>query len=90
MTREEFIEYLKTTGLDFTESDVENYDGIYVLGCESKLKKKHPRKYKNLYVRYIRISGFDSNEWYVRDNGIVYYACEKKVMELIEDLKKAG
>lgn len=93
MTREEFIEYLKTTGLEYYDASSDfkvEYDGLYIFGCESKLKRKHPRKYKNLYVRYIRVSGFDSNEWYVRDNGITYYACEKKVMELIEDLKKAG
>jgi len=89
MTREDFVEYVKGTGLEYDDKPKgfgDDYDGIYIFGYESKLKKAHPRKYKNLYVPYLRVSNF-SGDWYVRDNGWCHYAPPCVVMELVEKLK---
>ena len=89
MTREEFVEYVKSTGLEYDDNPKgfgDDYDGMYIFGYESKLKKAHPRKYKNLYVPYLRVSNFDGT-WYVRDNGYCHHATENEVVRLVEKLK---
>ena len=86
MLREDFIEIIKKLELPFEECSKcggwsEDYDGIYVFGKDEYTKKhKHPRKYKDLFVPYIRVSNFGGN-MYVRDCGYCYYTND-------EDLKK--
>ncbi len=87
MTRESFIELLKEHNIPFEEIKLENnpeYDGIYVWEKEAYNKKHaHPRKYKDLHVWYIRVSHFDDDMWYVRENGYVSYWSRDKVFRYV-------
>ncbi len=90
MTREEFINWLEKIGARYGLPDQskykEFYDGVYVFGKDAYDKKKaHPRKNKDLYVPYIRVSGFDSDMLYTRENGWCSYMCERKVKDIIMD-----
>ena len=69
MTREEFINFLKEHEIPFSEDTDNGMDMVYAYSkVEYELKKKHPRKFKNLYVPYLRVSNFDG-EWYTREDG---------------------
>lgn len=79
MLRKDFIKLVEGLGLPYKEANVQmlrnkDYDGIYVYGKEAyELVMKHPRKYKDLFVPYIRVSHFDGGfgePMYIRDNGI--------------------
>ena len=79
MLREDFIKLVEKLGLPYKEANIKmlrkkDYDGIYVYGKEAyELVAKHPRKYKDLFVPYIRVSHFDGEcgePMYIRDNGI--------------------
>ena len=78
MFREDFIALVEELGLPYKEAKIgllrdKEYDGIYVYNKhEYEMFVKDPKKYKNLYVPYIRVSDFGS-EMYVRDNGYCYY-----------------
>lgn len=86
MTREEFIKLLDEIGAIYEESDVKGYDGIYICSREEyELRKKHPRKYKDLYVPYIRVSHFDEDQLYVKDNG---WCCYRSIDKIIEQVKE--
>lgn len=88
MTREEFINVLKEHDIPFEDLSnndiyVDGYDGVYVFSRkEYSLKKKHPRKYKNLYIPYIRVSNF-GGEWYTRQDGWCCYMPEEKVIDIV-------
>ena len=88
MTREEFINVLKEHDIPFedlskNDNYVDGYDGIWVYSRkEYSLVKKHPRKHKNLYVPYIRVSNFGGS-WYTKYCGYTSYQSQKDVMEIV-------
>lgn len=82
MTREDFINFLKEKDIPFEEYTEHGLDQVWVYSKgEYELKKKNPRKYKNLYVPYLRVSNFDG-DWYTRDNGLCGYMSPVRVMEI--------
>ena len=52
---------------------------------EYDAKKKHPRKFKDLYVPYIRVSNFEKKRQYVRDNGLCETISDKELMRRLEE-----
>lgn len=86
---EKFINYCDEHKIPY---NLENYNGtefMYVYNSERyKLKTTKPRKYKDLYVPYIRIS-FHDGDWFVRNNGICEYMPELVIFASIEELEEA-
>lgn len=81
MTREEFINFLKEHDIPYSEYTGHGLDQVWVYSKEEYEKiKKHPRKYKDLYVPYLRVSHFDET-WYTRENGVTGYMSEDRVLE---------
>lgn len=90
MTRQEFINYLEINEIPYSEYTENGADMVYVFSkVEYNKKKAHPRKYKNLYVPYLRVSHFDEYRWYTRDNGLCGYMSIKKVMDIVKELGAA-
>lgn len=86
MTREQFIELLKEKGVHFSEYCENGLDQIWIYSKkEFELKNKHPRKYKNLYIPYIRVSHFNEREnfWYTRENGYVEWKFFRDVINKV-------
>ena len=82
MTKEEFINFLEEHDIHYTEYTDNGLDQVYVLSREEyEKKKKNPRKYKYLYVPYIRVSHFDEPTWYTRENGWTQYMEVNKVLD---------
>ena len=73
--RNDFIKWLEKKGIHHSEYTEKGLDQVYVYSKEEYEKRQnHPRKYKDLYVPYLRVSQFDG--WpnlYVRDNGYCEY-----------------
>ncbi len=81
MTREEFVKFLNENNIPYNMGPEIDYDGIYVKSRkEYEMKKKNPRKYRNLYIPYLRVSQFDKERWYTRENGICGYMDKKEVI----------
>lgn len=90
MTREEFINYLMEIGVPFHDASEDipggEYDGVYIFEKKAyELKRKHPRKNKNLYIPYLRVSNF-GGEWYIRENGRTQYCPESIVLKKVKEL----
>lgn len=75
MTRDEFVMFLQKVKVPYEIVEgIEGYDGVYVYSRkEFNEKKAHPRKNKNLFVPYLRVSDFGTNRVYVRDCGLCEY-----------------
>lgn len=87
MKREEFINYLVKKNIPYSEYTENGADMVYVYNRrEVELKKAHPRKYKDLFVTYLRVSHFDEDMLYTRDCGICGYMNEKEVMRKVREL----
>lgn len=86
MTKQEWISYLDSIGAIYQEYDNDGeLDQIYVRSKdEYKMKEAHPRKYKDLYIPYIRLSHFDDNRVYTRENGVTGYQSNDRVKRIIE------
>lgn len=86
MTREEFIEFLKERDIPFTEYTENGLDQVYVFSRRAyMLKTKYPRRYKNLYVPYLRVSNFNG-EWYTRQDGWCEYMPVCNVLKICREL----
>ena len=87
MTKDEFIEYLDGIGARYQDlSDIRPIETIFVFGKDEYDKvKKHPRKNKNLYIPYIRISWhWDTPEvLYTRWNGETGYMTEEQIKDIV-------
>ena len=87
MFYEEFIKYLDDIGACYV---VYNNPGRVQVYIHDKdlflLKKKHPRKYKSLFIPYIRVSGFEEGKIYVRDCGLCFYETEEWVKNKAKEL----
>lgn len=89
MTRQEFIDFLVENEIPYSEYTEKGLDQVWVFAkMEYKLKKKHPRKYKDLYVPYLRVSHFDEDRWYTRYNGWTSYMSVDRVLEVCRLLAK--
>ena len=90
MNREQFINYLKEHNIPFSvEGLPEGYDGVYVLERKaSEMKKKHPIKYKDLFVRYLRVSHFDERTgWaYTRYCGLCQWMRWDVIVRAVNEL----
>ena len=88
MTKNEFIEWLESIGARFQDcSNERSADTVFVFGKDEYDKvSKHPRKYNNLYVPYIRVTWHpeDPRELYVRDNGMTSWGTEQSIKDTIE------
>ena len=83
---EKFINYCDEHKVPYELTEYNGTEFMYVYGSKRyKLKTTKPRKYKDLYVPYIRIS-FHSRGWYVRDNGYCSYMPESMIFASIEEL----
>ena len=82
-TKYEFISWLESIDARFSDQSDEKTDRVYVYSKEEfDLKKKHPRKFKGLYVPYIRVT-WDENGLYTRWNGLTGYMTEDCVKSII-------
>ena len=87
MTRTEFVKFLEENNIPFTEYTQNGADMVYVFERKAyEEKKKHPRKNKDMYVPYLRVSHFDEKSWYTRDNGYCCYMNQKTVLEKVKKL----
>lgn len=87
MTAKEFMEWLDSIGAayQFTDNDG-RLEQVYVFDKGVyELKKKHPRKYRGLYLPYLRVSNFDG-ELYTRQDGWCQYMSDDKVKEICMEL----
>lgn len=84
MTREEFIEKAKDLGLEVTEGNKagwpKDYDGVYANGKEITLSNG------SRYKPYIRVSGFDTGDLYIREDGLCNYCNDNYVLNRLEAL----
>ena len=87
MTRQDFINYLVKLGVPFSEYTENGADMIYIHSRkEYEEKRNHPRKNKDLFVPYIRVSHFDElPRLYTRNNG---YCCYMKLEDVISIVKE--
>lgn len=71
MSKQDWIDWLESIGARYHEYDNGGaVDQIYVFSKEEyDLKQAHPRRYKDMYQPYIRLSHFDTGEVYTRWNG---------------------
>lgn len=87
MTRNDFIDWLKSIGARFQDcSDSRPIETVFVYGTkEYDLVHNHPKKYKNLYVPYIRVSWHpeDPRELYIRWNGSTSWSNEQTIKNII-------
>lgn len=90
MTRDDFVNYLRDNGIPYYEYNVNGLYQVYVYSRkEYEMKKAHPRKNKNLYIPYLRVSHFDGDRWYTRENGVTGYKSVKQIMNIVEKLGAA-
>lgn len=92
MTREDFIKYLEDNKIPYQEDhSIPNYDGVWVMDKDAyELSRKHPRKYKSLYVSYLRVSHFDEERPYTRRDGDCKYMDWTDVMKIVNYLGGIG
>lgn len=81
-------EYLEKIGARYTVVVTNGYEQVYVLEKDAYEKRdKNPRKYKDLYVSYLRISKPDDNKnLYTRNDGICGYMTDEKIKTIIDEL----
>lgn len=76
----EFAEYADKLGLDVTMTEIDHND--------DEFRFKSDFMYINGdKIPYIRITGDQYEEYYVRNTGLCYYASRKEIFNDIEDLK---
>lgn len=86
MTKAEFVEFLEELGAPYEEVEINGLEQVYVYSRrEYELKRKYPRKYKDLYLPYLRVSNF-GGELYTRENGWCEYMPDSIVLEKCKEL----
>lgn len=85
---EQVKEYLDKIGARYETVTTGDFKQIYVFEKDAYDKKhKHPRKYKDLYVSYLRISCHPGHiGLYTRRDGICGYMTDETVKEFIDRL----
>jgi hypothetical protein len=86
--KDELIIYLIENGIPYhEETEIKDYYAIYIFDKDAYEKKhKHPRKYKDLYVSYLRVSHFDEARPYTRQDGICSYMSKERIMDIVDKL----
>lgn len=95
MYKEDIIELIKELDLPYQVYkhellEGEEYEAIYVYGKRSyMLRTKYPRRYKNLYQPYLRISHYYEGRLYVRDNGYCEFVnpvwLKERLMKMVKE-----
>lgn len=80
--------YLDEIGARYNVVSINGFEMIYVFEKDAyDNKKKHPRKYKDLYVSYLRISKHDGDErFYTKMDGITRYLPDYRIKKIIDEL----
>ena len=91
MTREfkdELIIYCIENDIPYyEETSITNYYALYVYEKDAYEKKKqHPRKNKDLYVSYLRLSHFEKDRAYARYDGWCLYMSKEEIMDIVDKL----
>lgn len=86
--KDELIIYLIENKIPYyEETSIKDYYAIYIFEKDAyEKKKKHPRKYKNLYVPYLRVSHFDEERPYTRQDGICGYMSKERIIDIVDQL----
>lgn len=79
--------YLKEIGAAWTVMTDLGFEQVYIFEKTAYDKvKKQPRKYKDLYVPYLRISDHGGNGLYTRRDGICGEMSDDDIKEIIDEL----
>lgn len=79
--------YLEKINARFSDSETNGLRQIYVYDKGVyDLKKKHPQKYRNLYMSYLRISDHGGDGLYTRMDGICGEMTDEKIKREIDYL----
>ena len=80
--------YLEKIGARYNVVITNGFEQVYVFEKDAYDKRKeHPRKYKDLYVSYLRMSKHDGDDrLYTRRDGIVGYLPDYRIKEIIDEL----
>lgn len=86
--KDELIIYLIENDIPYyEETSIQNYYAIYIHDKDAyNKKKKHPRKYKDLYVSYLRLSHFENDRAYTRYDGWCCYMSKERIMNIVDKL----
>ncbi len=86
--KDELIIYLIENEIPYyEETSIKDYYAIYIYGKDEYEKKHaHPRKYKDLYVPYLRVSHFDEERPYTRQNGWCQHMSKERILEIVDEL----
>lgn len=87
MTKEKLLGMLNYTEHVYEVEEIpeKGIDNVWIFSRkEYDAKKKHPRKFKDLYVPYMRVSHFEKKRQYVRDNGWCETINDKELMKRLE------
>lgn len=87
-TLDELVRILDEKEMPYEETKLNNgYRCVHVFDKVAyERKKKHPVKYKNEFVPYIRVSDHNGDP-YIRDCGICYTSTWENVLKMIEKLE---
>ena len=85
----DFINWLTKKGYEYKYEDMYGVKCVYVYGPKQK-RIGLSLSGIDYYKPYIRISNFESNELYVRNNGIVYYDCIDNIKNYIVNMCEKG
>lgn len=82
--REKFIQFLKNNEIHYSEYTCNGLDAVYVFSRkEYEEVMKHPRKNKDMYVPQVRVSHFNEDRLYVKDNGWIRHMTYSDVIDLV-------
>ena len=86
--KDELIIYLIENDIPYHEDTrIKDHYAIYIFDKDAYEKKqKHPRKYKDLYIPYLRVSHFDEEYPYTRQDGWCQYMSKDKIMDIVDKL----
>ena len=79
--------YLEEIGAAWTVYDGMGIEQVYVFDKAVYDKKhKHPRKYKDLYVPYLRLSDHGDDGLYAKRDGYCEHMTDDEIKEVIDEL----
>ena len=71
----------------YEETQIKDYYAIYIHDKDAyEKKRKHPKKYKDLYVPYLRVSHFDEERPYTRQDGWCEHKTKEQIMNIVDKL----
>ena len=80
-------EYLEKVGARYQVVVTNGFEQVYVFEKDAYDKRNnHPRKYKDLYVSYLRISDHGGDGLYTRRDGICGEMTDDGIKRIIDEL----